>query len=602
MEEKSLTRFIGLFIVLSLAVPALSPLLLAGGLVVLTIKARMLGGMAADWLFPTKTKKEKENEKETEPKVKKDQSVRKEKQQAPERPELFSKKNGWNALAFPLDMEPMLGSAMASSIKVDAAGIPGVVTAERKRKGVDLSFTLDRAKAVNVQNLIREKGLDAFIEPSLSGGFVVHSGNIDIINQLARHAFIGAGDKEQKAELTVSEHREYVISGCSSYEEALEKFRATRSTLVPDNTYMTKECKMGDKSDTKMSGEPMKASLVELPIGTYIISEENAYMSSGMVQVPIGMSDEKDILSFAADKLSAMPMQKGDAPVVSDATPNVVHTLNIGDDSKLTLRKAYECEQNLKDVKAFMEFGDLESALKVLVPDALPAGTQLCVARKPPTESPWVIELPIGNTGTMSKLVHGRTEEMAEEVGRFGYSRADVTGSLIFNDIERFDIATVYTSGSLPLTKALVNGVPIEEMADRLKNTRLPYFEDEAMRQSWCKDAASMKSFSVTLDPKTNLLTITAQVDGEVVTTTFPLGKKEREALNARGPVNKAEWKDLLMQMRPDKFATYRVTGVKEGTYLSPFASPVQDFVYNRRPEVKKAKEKINKVIKKLNL
>ena len=230
--------------------------------------------------------------------------------------------HGWDVKAFPLDMEPSIPEQDAASVRLKAAGIDGLVTAERGRRGsVLFSFPLrQEEKAIAVADFVRKNELAASVEHTPDGRFLVSSSDADVISRLTHVAF---PDRSLKVEHQFTENRQYVIEGCSSYEEALQKFQKDRDGLTPANSFHSLVQKAeGMKDVVVTNGSAIDGTTVTLPTGAYVVTESSVSGRSLLVKIPGDIETPEAVRTFADGVL--MDAAFSDPEVVySDGTPAI---------------------------------------------------------------------------------------------------------------------------------------------------------------------------------------------------------------------------------------------------------------------------------------
>ena len=211
----------------------------------------------------------------------------------------YERGRGWNVKSFPLDMEPHLLSFDAPAIQVKAAGIDNLVTANRDRRGaVTFSFTLkDQEKAVRLSRLIEKSGILANVERQGNGQYIVRSADVNVINYLAKEIFPA---KSLNVEHELTENRQYIIEGCQSYEEALQKFQQSRDNLSPANTFCTLRQKAeGMKDEISANGAAIDGNIITLPTGAFVVTESTVSARSMLVKIPGDIENPDAIRAFA---------------------------------------------------------------------------------------------------------------------------------------------------------------------------------------------------------------------------------------------------------------------------------------------------------------
>ena len=121
---------------------------------------------------------------------------------------------------------------------------------------------------------------------------------------------------------------------------------------------------------------------------------------------------------------------------------------------------------------------------------------------------------------------------------------------------------------------------------------------DDKQLQSWIHDASRIESVELTVDTRKQEMRITSVIDGERKTDIRPMTKSEISRFEERGEISLSEKKDLLMQLHPNTFETYRAKRVNQySDYQSTVKNPFQAFINGdksilRSQETKKKDQK----------
>ena len=232
----------------------------------------------------------------------------------------FDMRKGWNVQSFPFDMEPSISSARANEITIKAAGISSLVTAVRDRRGrVKFSFVVRKPEqAMHLSSLAEKDGLNTSFERLPDGSVRVSSTDVGVINRLANVAF---PQHSYQVDHELTENRQFIITGCKTYDEALAKYQANKDSLVPDNTFCTLRRQLaGQPSETLSNGAAIDGSVVELPTGAFVVTESTVSKKSSLVQIP-GDIESPEAMKHFADGVMMDVAYSESKTSFSDGTP-----------------------------------------------------------------------------------------------------------------------------------------------------------------------------------------------------------------------------------------------------------------------------------------
>lgn len=509
------------------------------------------------------------------------------KSQAVERDGVVTKK-GWVRSALPLDVKLTSMSGDTKSALFEMAGIPDLVCGNRNGLVPEYSFTLsDLDSAFRVEEYLKSHRLPGSISQLPSGkGFIVRSGNIDAINELAKVAYPKVKTSVRR---DVVHHRQYIVNGVRSYDEAVALFKKDRNCGHLINTYTEKTNSVnGVAEETLRDGSP--ATYINLSVGEYIITETELMRSEGTVLVPSRLDADavKEYVSknYSSDNPGANNTTN---VVLSDGTPENVRRSFIVSGHYVDVLDA-ENERTFKEhpLKAYAVIDSFEALASVINEGTLKEGTFVSVSEERPVvdDGKYVIELDLSDEKVRRCLQYAgipvSASVQSDLITKYGISPETFELSMIADSkiaVLKSDIKEDV------IDRSKVNGTEVSLLLDRVSVERLPQLSPEGMNQ-WMKDAAEIKSVSVVVDPVAGEMRIRTEVGdyGQYKTESYMLSAEEREALSKRGSFTQAELKDLVMQLYPGYFKTYRAEGGNEGI----FHNPVHSFLKGEKPVTKK--------------
>lgn len=536
--------------------------------------------------------------------VQKRQMKRQEKQTMEERRARaveYDRKGGWIIGKLPEGMQ-------ADFTKVDpnnpgvvpfrCAGIDGLVTGVAKGKDVDYFFKLDdlsKEEALARKAALYNGSAKVVRE---ADGLYVHADHADAINELAKAAY---PESKHVLESEIVFGRHFVVDGCSSYDEAVEKFKANRGAYSCAETY----CFFNDTIDGKLTtaerneGKPFGGA--SLPLGSYVVTEEEVSLYRQEIAVPGNLKTEEEIKAFVLDASSATSEHevKDDDRVglhLKDGTlKDIPRTFRDENGKELTLHGPDD--KLITGSKVYLVCKDMDTLSEVLNGGEIPSGSYVVMERNAPAPGPGEFVLEVDNDGDLRSMLSvqgGASPAFVARCESMGVSTDQLDASRLCSAIESDGYAALMLKEAVSLDKVKVNGVRVDEIAERMSNDRLTKLDRKTLGQ-WIEDAGKIESVTLTVDPKMGSVRIESVVDGVHRLEERPMSEKEMRALGSRGMISRSELKDLLMQLNPGRFGSYR-DGRGGGVFLNPFEAfvdgkkPVLSEEYRRvRAEARKA-------------
>lgn len=514
----------------------------------------------------------------------------------------YDPKKGWNVDALPFDMNASFMRGRKGVAYFDCAGIDGLVKGVPDGRDVDYLFRVeDPAKARMLQEKAKMYNGAAKVERS-GDAFFVHASNAKAINDLAKEAF-----PPSRHEVTreVTQLRQYYVEGAKDYEDAKRIFEATRDRRVPDRTVHSQvDTVDGVQASRQSNGEPLDPA--SLPLGMYVISETEVSTFKGKVSIPGNVEGDASVAAaieaFEPSNENRVASPDSGKVKISDGTPEkvgryVLDEYGRGVDVVRTDDPLY------RDLHAYVVCQDVDELAAIVNGGELPKGALVVVDRRAPDlrDGQFYIELEQGDDVRSRLGIQGEASPaFAAKCESLGVGAEQLEASLVMDEVSRNGYANARLKDSVSLERAKVNGLPVNELAERLTNDRLPKLDREAAG-IWIKDASKIQAISVTVDPKRAEMRITSVVDNCQKVETRKMTDKEVTEFSRRPGVTKSEMKDLLMQVHPDFFKSYSVGG------RSLYEDPVRDFIAGRKPaavpelkaQMQEAKKRQHKPVRK---
>lgn len=523
----------------------------------------------------------------------------------------FDKKNGqWNLHAFPLDMYPTVG--MDDKVAYfTCAGVTNVVKGEYLgsrfgRQKVRFSMVIeDAAKAEHMANYIAENALlGTSVSRSQNGKFTIESDNAVDINILVKEFY---PPKTMKVEREIKTTKQYVIGGCKSYEEALEKFKSGKVPV--SNTIITYQDTVDGVIDHPFVSRPA-IDTSSLMAGVFVINETSWEVYSRNVTVNGGVDCTDEALRSLASDMLGKPGCPGqitlskendlvedkcsNEPVLSDALEGTTPERYIlYGDKVVTIPqesdKSYDTGANL-----ILRFDSVDELRSVASGDTSLQGHMVLVDSEmpEPREGEFILSVPADRRLIESlRLRSGDPESVAEEYAGTGLTASEIQTACILGEIKKEGYVSAELLDNPDFSGARVNGVPLAEFNSRIDDLvaegRIDQFESRQQAEQWLRDATRIQSVNMDIDLKNSQLVITSRVETPVGSVTKVDTKKmdedELREMSLRGGASKAEMKDLLIQMHPEYFDTYKVPGTSEGRY----EDPIKAYIHGEKPRLK---------------
>lgn len=499
----------------------------------------------------------------------------------------YSPSKGWDVSQLPLDMHADLSGRDRNTASFTCAGIDGLVQGTAKGRDVSYSFVLDDdERAVEVQRKARMYNGGASVERDGTGRFVVTASSAAAINDLAKAAFPRV---EHRVEREVAQVRQFRMDGFSSFADALAAFEASRTSLKPMNTFVRISDRVDGGPENVIEGDSYDP--VSLPLGSFLINEEEVSRFKGKVRMP---ARTDDMAAEASDQYvpgeddRVVLADKDRIRLVDGLRPDITRTIE--DDMGRQVALVGPDDRRLAELRPYVVVEGMENLVALLDGGELPEGTAVVLDRDVPRPEPGLFVLELDRTDDVRSLLGVQGEASPAFAARcraMGVSDEQLEASLLRREVDEYGYGSALLRKGLGVDRMKVNGVPVTELAERVSNERLPKLRRQELER-WLNDASKIQSVTITVDAKKGLMRITSVVDDVMKTETKKITEKEARDFANRGKVTKAEMKDLLMQAHPDFFRTYSHGG------RALYPDPVRDFIEGRKP---KAADEIRKAM-----
>lgn len=481
---------------------------------------------------------------------------------------------GWNVGALPLDMRADLTGGRKGVARFTCAGIEGLVTGVPRDGKVKYTFRMrDLERAKEVQRKARNYNGTASVEQAPDGSsFIVTAYSAAAINELARTAF---PETRVNVRRRVTHSMYYVMEGYAGRKEALAAFGSSRDSLTPVYSDISVVDTVDGQERVRTRAVPYSPD--SLPYGSFVIRVDESSEYGGTVSVSSDAPGE-DLAARASALFDEDAAREARAlePVVTDVTPaGVVRTVEMDDGRLLPIGGPEDGAPG-----CYIVVNGMDALADLLNEGVVARGSLVIVDRDRPSleDGQFCVELSSDvGLGSLLAVQGGASATLAARCEAMGIGRDVLEASLLREEKRRNGYATAVLREDVSLERALVNGVPLKDLADRLSDERLERLDRDRVKR-WLEDAAKIRAVSITIDAKKAEMRITSVVNDVQKVETRKLTDREMAALAKRGEFTRAEMKDMLMQVHPDFFATYSEGG------KSVFVDPVKDFIAGRKP------------------
>ena len=496
--------------------------------------------------------------------------------------------SGWRLSGLPIDMT--VDSVKGRDTSFTAAGIKGLVTAhQRPLYGkVDFSVAMqNQGMAEQADKVIKDRGLDAEVVRGRDGKFNVVCSDVNLANELAKALY---PLRDVEVERRQEHHRQYIVSGMGSYQEAEEFLKRNPQTggkLV--NSFI----KVTDVIDGKVAGEHLQNAPLDnsfndgsLPVGTFIVDVVEESVCKGVSSVPSGTTDVSD--HVFNHFIAAGGNIDSKEPSFFNGTPDgVSRTVTVGSSKEKVVIHDTRAASRLNAYVCV----DSYSELRNLCNSGISAGSEVRVGTEVPKDmkGKYVLELPLYDSRVLgavkSDVSVGRSKEELLKMNGYDENVFDISYLIhaVRNDRNGHGVKAYISEelySSVLASVANCNGVPFETCVNRLNEERMMELSPAGLRQ-WGEDFNEVRMVNFDIDPSRNVVKITSVIgDSKMKTEELPLDKEQMNALVSRGTLSRTEMTDMLMQLHPDYFKTYSA-----GNGKSSLDNPVESFVRGTCPE-----------------
>lgn len=516
---------------------------------------------------------------------------------------MFDRKLGWDFSRLPGSMKVDVSQAMQDVAYFDAAGIEGLVKADG-RKGL-FSFEIDPAREPERYMAVRGSALaaGALRRRSNPRRYVVESPDPAVVAELAKIAWPPQESSVVRESVVTSQ---YLVSGVSSYEEALEKYRQEGQRMLPVNTFSETRTSVDGLDRLYPCGTALTAaSAGMLPTDTFIVNVTERERHEGKVEVPYGRCrDAGDRWEAASDlfvcreenRVELVPEQSQE---LSDGLPEGVRRgVRMDDGSMLAIRRSGEAAK--EDLVVRLSFDSQEAMMACLKAGEVAGGALLVVDRADaPAKGAWEVTVPVDGSVLPKLALQGdASAAVGARAASAGVDREDMLFSMLVNEVGRVGYASVRLSGGdLSLGGASIGGVPVDEFAGRLASRSCREM-DSQLAAKWLADVVQIQSVNLSIDAKKAELCVTASMgNGTFVEERRRVSEEEIHKFAQRGEISKGEIKELLMQLKPELFRSYLPDGKPSlsdpvGTFMKGVS--VREVAGKARKKEKTAREELS--------
>jgi len=468
--------------------------------------------------------------------------------------------------------------------KFNCAGIENLVTSRAYgfgRRDVEYYFHVpDAAKARELTEKAQAfEGTARVFYDRDKGQYKVWASNAYAINELAYAAY---PPRTVQAERNVDVVRQYLVPGCSSYEEAVKVLQQTPS-MTPVRTFQNVSYTVAGRQQLVRDGESVANPLPDtLPAGAFLVERRERFTTSDGVVIPGNISQGPEVFDYVDKSMSRIssPSRTETSEVIfSDCTPeSMLRTMDLGRGIGRTPVRAFGEGLNPEQSKVYLQVKDVSELAGILDGKGLETGSKVYLGRIPDT--PGLYLSLDAEPGLLARLapVDALPDNIVSKYTSMGLPEADVRWSAFADDVRVDGSAAAYLTDDVSLSGAKLNGAPLKEAVERLSNERLPEMDDAGLVR-WLDDASRIESVSVKLSPADESLHIAGIVDGRgIIVDPVKLTREEYDSLSSRGQISAAEKKDLFMQVNGNMFSMYPAVGD------DALACPIRDYAFGRKP------------------
>lgn len=512
--------------------------------------------------------------------------------------------NQWDLTQFPLDMYPTLG-IHSTTAEFTCAGISNIIHAEAKgRMGAEFSMMLkDEYKAKMIEDHIQKNAIVGtrverlYDSSSESFKFKVISDNAVDISEIVRQFY-----PPQKFEVSrrIEVTHQYLVEGCSSYEEAVEKFKENRHRYSDwdalNSVTVIQDTVNGVKAHPEQINDFLNYNMLEA--GQWIINETtwDVYSKHVTVNGDIDRTIE-DLRSDASESFETslenlVEDQCSAEPVISNALEGkeITRVAFAPDGHQMQLMYPDSPELNIPGRNMIMRFSSEEDLLRFMENPSLLVGKPVLIDSTgySPSEGEYILTIPLDSDLFSSLESHvPELRSVCDKYSELGVSAEQLQLSYIFNELERQGYSTAYLNDVPDISLARINGIPYSDyIAWSERRMTMQAFEDlseDELRhreKQWMKDMSRIISVDMNLDLKTKEMILSFDIQNSDSSITHKvesrkLDDKEILGLVERGKVSNVELKDLVLMAYPTYFNAYSDKG------KALYVDPINDFIKN---------------------
>lgn len=530
----------------------------------------------------------------------------------------------WRIENFPLDMRPE--NPYHWHTRVEIPGVGGVVEAAYINGRPSFSMVVaDAHVAEDVSRYIKENCIiGADVIRRSDGKFSITTDNAGDMSALVKEFY---PSKEMVVRREVRTTQQYLVRGCGSYDEALEKFHGDRFSYSADNVYVSyQDTVNGVPQHGMVSGQMMDTE--ELELGTYVINETTSEVFSKKVNVfaPQDCTEEA-MRSLAVDavgqpgKPGYSPFVRSDDlvedqcvvnPVLSDgiATGEAKRYMKVdgtniympGDTEPVgapVLTVRFDKSEDLLDVASgripLSYYGD---RIAIESRNVLEEGRR--------SNKDFVLEIPVdGELLSCVQIAPGLVKSLMDRYGDSALSEEEAKVAVLQHYLLDGKELKVSLDDVPDLTEAKVNGLEMSLFRQRMEDLTdegLAPALDDGKKLEWINDAVCVKDVNMRFDDKKMEITLTTSYhtnSGTLKVERMTEKLDEDTALKFMSrDVSRAELLDVAFRNNPD-FKVYLDPVYKTKTV---YANGMKPFVMGELPLTKSEERKARRQLRQASV
>jgi len=531
------------------------------------------------------------------------------------RAKLYSRAHGsWRIENFPLDMRPE--DPFHWHTKVEIPGVGNVVEAAYINGKANFSMVVaDAHVAQDVSGYIKQNCIiGADVMRRSDGRFTITTDNAEDMSALVKEFY---PSREMVVRRDVRTTQQYLVRGCGSYEEALEKFRRDRFSYSADNVYVSyQDTVNGVPQHGTVSGRAIDTR--ELELGTYVVNETTSEVFSKKVNVFARLECTEEAMRSLAVDAVGRPDSPGYSPFVrSDdlvedqcvVTPVLSDGIAGGETKRYMKVDGMDIYMpgDAEPVGApvltvrFDKSEDLLDVVSGRIPlsyygDRIAIESRNVLEEGRETNRNFILEIPVdGELLSCVQIASSLVKSLMDRYGDTALSEEEAKVAVLQHYLLSGKALKVTLDDVPALSEAKVNGLEMslfkQRMEDLTDEGLAPALDDEK-KLEWIKDAVCVKDVNMRFDDKKMELTLTTSYhfnSGSLKVERMTEKLDEDTALKFMSrDVSRAELLDVAFRNNPD-FKVYLDPVYRTQTVYSNGMKP---FVMGEMPLTKSEERK----------